>query len=1153
MAEESKSKLEILKENKTTIILSEIGGLIHDLGKLSEEFVKTHSQGKRQGEDKNEYPHHTVILEYDKRGNLEKDAKKLDNVLSGIYTRLPRDDGDTEEVPLIDLIKEHHYFKFDTLEIPWNVNGNSGKAHHKYKKGDHEKIPIILKLLIAVDQFDSHEDRGGAKDEQKEYETYKSTAFGNEKEKINLNELEEERKKVYEKLIEVFQDLNTGNIVEKRRGLLNQVKDSFSKVLGMTARAANDVTLWDHSYMVATTLKALVGQYLLCSYLQTKNDKCKAFLERIREFKQKEGKDKKYKHLIMELKPFSIFAVGWDFFGFIEQSHKIPDIVGRIETLREIRDKIKEIVEEEYVLGNAIYEDDFGIYFLIPSIIEESDIRKVKEKIFNIFNEKTNGILLPVFYMEKPKQNGEFTIGRLLVNAMDKIKDKILQQEIKLIKTLNWVKNWLEDGNTNKLICSVCGKGYYCKDNEKKICDACKRLRNKGRKSLSEQGSLQTIFIDEIAWNPKRKRYENVCLLIAKFELDEWLNGKFVQSLFVRSPVIKKIEWLKGYYNSELYNNLRIIDDKILKLGALRRYIETRNQKIKESAKRQIETALQEFEKLDNFSKNELKDVKRALEQAKELLYEIENNPNKFEKLKKIFESLLNVRIVKDNINKKVKEYESEVLTKDNRKIQKERKLIKEAKNLNEILEKLFQKSASPSRVMRIWRDTTNFFEEIAKEIRESSSDIEECNIKISGLAIKGKEIKEKIAYPVKIPKIGISGEVICEGNCDALTELKVVTPHLSKHLMDNREKVLNSMIEIYHPERNHLVTVARISDVIPVKRGKAYRVISTSPTLFMVLIPAERSLEIVSLIKRKYEDEFGKVYGKLPLHIGLIYFKRKTPMFTVLETAKRMFREFEKAKDRDEIIDLKIVEEPKKRENKVELTVLHNPFKYSLKVPYTLGDGSPDYYHPYLRVKSTENAITIKSDGEEIVQKHVSEIKKGDILEFKPYYLDFIYLDSNIRRFDVGEIRKHWLFTDSKHSPKPYLLWDIDNFERLKKLLIEELELTSSQIMKFYELLIGKMEDWRIRKPPIKLKDSNKKEEHELYSLFEKFVENAIRDVPLRLKVVDGEKSVKSKITKGDYEFLKNSVMSGLFFDFIDLWHTILKFKFKKEGEENE
>ena len=269
------------------------------------------------------------------------------------------------------------------------------------------------------------------------------------------------------------------------------------------------------------------------------------------------------------------------------------------------------------------------------------------------------------------------------------------------------------------------------------------------------------------------------------------------------------------------------------------------------------------------------------------------------------------------------------------------------------------------------------------------------------------------------------------------------------------------------------------------------------------------------------------------------------------------MLDEFEKSSSNN-IVRLRVISEPERDNNCVTLTLspenpeLTNeefrPIKYEIKVPYKLGDGNTDYYHPYLRVGNPDEAINVKIENETITQKHVTKIKRDDSLEFEKYYFDFVFLDSNVRRFDVGKERRHWLFTESENKPKPYLLWDVDDFERLRK-LIADLDLTTTQIMNLYEMLISKLNEWEIRKPPAELLNSENKENKEKAKVFERLVDNAIKSTPLRLKVVESEETRKGRITKEDYEFLKNLIMSGLFFDFVDLWHTILKRDFGGDG----
>ncbi len=1090
-------KLKKLVEHRDAILLAEIGALIHDLGKLSEEFIRKQSEKEK---DKFKDYHHSKILDYDsgldkkykpKKDDTKSLAKKVKQKLKCLSEEKDGILGGT----LLDIIEEHH-----NKEKPKND---------------------LIKIVIASDEFDSEEDRGKAKDEQKDADkTFKATAFGIEDEgKIKINMLEEERQKVYEILLDYFnKNLNRFKLLEK----LNKY---FSKALGMTARAANDVTLWDHSYMTASIMKALVAYRVLDSsfIVSSKKD-------------------------IIEKKPFSIFAVGWNFFDFVSQSHKIPDAIGRIRILEEIKNSIRKIMEEEYALGNSIYEDDFGIYFLIPSVLSDDDLKEVKERIFDVFNEKIKGLLLPVFHLEETNSKEEFRIGKLLSGAIAKIKEKIRKHEVNLIKTPAWINRWRSSVELpkEKLVCNVCGKGFYCRGEDEKICEICDNIRGLGRQGGYRE--KQTIFIDEIAWNSDKRQYENVCLLIAKFELDEWLNGELlVRSLFIRAPDIEKIQWLKDFYNSKLCKeddgnlvlNESLIKNKLLSLGALYGYLKSRSEKAKNSAINQIKKCLEIYDNLDNFSKELLSNVEYNLKRAKKLI-----NSNNISELQEVLSRLTPEKVI-NNLKTEIKKREEIVLTQNDDHKKYEKQIIKSARDLKEVLYRLFQKIPSSSRLMRIWNNTKEFFEEVAKSICLSVPVISECKVVLKD---EIDNLTPNMAYLLEIEN-NIVGEVISLE--EKSRDFFVITPHTNDYLLKNKGELRGKKIVLRHPDSKEQKGKGKIKEIVENGRTvRAYRIISISPMLFMAIIPASKSMGIVKMIKEKYLEHFGKVFGKLPLHVGLIYFKRKMPIFAVLDSAMRMINEFESLKDED---GLHVVENPRTEDNYMILELNstkkeQKPSKYKAKIPYKLGDGGLDYYHPYLIVENpSDDVIEIKINGNSIVQKHISKIKKDDIIKMKKYYLDFEFLDSNIRRFDIGAKRKHWLFVDSTNRPKPYLLWDIDNFERLRK-LIQKLGLTTTQIMNLYEMLIAKIEEWGIRRPLIELLNS-KKEDKEKVQVFEKLVENTIKDAPLRLEVVNGD-TKKGKISKEDYEFLKESILNGMFFDFVDLWHTILKFEFEKGGE---
>jgi len=316
--------------------------------------------------------------------------------------------------------------------------------------------------------------------------------------------------------------------------------------------------------------------------------------------------------------------------------------------------------------------------------------------------------------------------------------------------------------------------------------------------------------------------------------------------------------------------------------------------------------------------------------------------------------------------------------------------------------------------------------------------------------------------------------------------------------------------------------------------------------------------LDIIKLIKKEYEIRFSKVQNRLPIKLGLIAFKRKYPLYIVLDAVKRFLNE----EIEEKIFEIKRLDRISAEENCKKfdgrlgnyakiIELSKNRRKFIAYISYSTGDPSfKDVFYPYAIVKGNSEIETLiykeysekYGIGNLVKIKYIPELSEKEEIFFEPSLFDFIFLDSNIRRFDVGRERKHWLFTDSTTKPKPYLLWDIDNFEKLRELIIEKLELTATQVMNLYEVLMSKIEEWD-------LKDVEKLKKDEA---FKKFVDNAIKSIPLRLKVVEGEETSKGEIAKEDYEFLKNSIQNGLFFDFVDLWYTILKFEFKKGGEEN-
>ncbi|OQX19633.1 MAG: CRISPR-associated protein Csx11 [Candidatus Altiarchaeales archaeon A3] len=480
-----KNMCRIIK-NRDLILLAEIGALIHDLGKLSEEFV-----GYCSTEKKPESFYHAKIL----------DPKYVPNSLINLI------DSDTFEVNdlfqstkkikiLRELIENHHH------------NGNSN----------------LLKILKVpgCDGVDSGVDKGTPGKKQSKDNTFISTAFGYEKQPIKLNEFRNKFCKVLEKeLIKIknAKDVQL-NWKEIRANIFESAEQEFSHALGETRRASNEVTLWDHSYSVASLYKAALAKILIDEELT-------------------DPKDLKWK----------ILSVNFDKLKFIASSHNIPDILKRQELLENIEEGIKNFIEEEFPVGNEIYRDETGIYFVIPDLKDNSKREELKniftEKIIEIFQNDIEGEILPEIEISKEPSRSSVILGGVVESGKNKPpisqatipKWKECWNENKTNKTAmfddrlckyadcrNYKNNACTKFKINIEICSVCGKRPKCE--KQNLCKTCSKRRDKRAVEWLSKPNT-TIWLDESSDLNNR-----VAVITARFDLSKWLNGEYLNTIF---------------------------------------------------------------------------------------------------------------------------------------------------------------------------------------------------------------------------------------------------------------------------------------------------------------------------------------------------------------------------------------------------------------------------------------------------------------------------------------------------------------------------------------------------------------------------------------------------------------------------------------------
>lgn len=183
----------------------------------------------------------------------------------------------------------------------------------------------------------------------------------------------------------------------------------------------------------------------------------------------------------------------------------------------------------------------------------------------------------------------------------------------------------------------------------------------------------------------------------------------------------------------------------------------------------------------------------------------------------------------------------------------------------------------------------------------------------------------------------------------------------------------------------------------------------------------------MVQHIQQQYEEHFGKVRNRLPLHIGVVVFKQHFPLYQAMNTAERMMSALQKCSDKiwkqetwSVVSNLPVSNQKGGAEDYMLLTLRTDQHARQVQwqVDVKLGGGQvDDEFYPYVQVCQPDESI-LKQENRKYFRAwvenqwsnwvHVKDLKVGDTIQVTPSFFDFQYLDSSVRRFEVGERRRH-------------------------------------------------------------------------------------------------------------------------------------------------
>ena len=332
---------------RDTVLRAEIMALLHDAGKLSWSFVGT---GCGQFDYDALLQQHGVTL-------LNSKGKPRDASLLEIHTAefLKRNfAGDNDLGALQKRLKETSDGCLPGVPDEPSALGSLLAAHHSGHdplcSDENKPLSQLILLTMYADTADSLYSKGAETEDRlrQDNDIFLTTPFGNVQNRIDRKMVEDDACGLHKALAEAlagWRDWRGGQLIEMRQEIRAILKRYGSRHLAETRLPNNDVSLWQHSVSVAGIFKALLAGRLLSGNWDglLRNNELAHCNQRL-----------------------AFLAFRWDADAYMARSLRSFEVAGRQKKLEELSDRLRDMLETEYCLGNEIYRDRQGICFLTP-------------------------------------------------------------------------------------------------------------------------------------------------------------------------------------------------------------------------------------------------------------------------------------------------------------------------------------------------------------------------------------------------------------------------------------------------------------------------------------------------------------------------------------------------------------------------------------------------------------------------------------------------------------------------------------------------------------------------------------------------------------------------------------------------------------------
>jgi hypothetical protein len=1083
-------KPQILISTGNALVLAAVGALLHNLGKITPQFLE---KELKVGSFNYLFQHilHLIDSHCPSLSNIwEEECKKLTSLENQVLDTATVRALTSHSFRLLQPLDDRSYVSGDLVEYLGVSEIWYKKINHKY--GIEHIFPPGSRLTHLM-QRAHHGASGGEKEgiwtEQQlgPDDLYLATPMGWEVPAPNQAEISNLQRQV-EQIIQNY--LLAPNILFPIQEFADELRPLLSQAIADTRRPLNDVTVWDiglsgMAFLLTQAIGLMAHQRSIDHDELAKIDKDNSLFWRV-------------------------LGLRTDGFDFLNNAPTLADLRVRYRLLQKSLDKVRRTLEKMPV-AVEIYRDENGSFFIFPDLPEQ-DYRIVQQALEPDL--LIDGLRLAPILSEKlvnapPKDTGGDYIG-------DYIQQQIMTPELPRFHQPDaYIQVWQEAVAEICLACGMRPQGYgadseYYREKaiSRHLCYQCMKERSGVAERWVQALNEFTVWIDEVADDNGR-----AALLVGSLGIEVFVPSivypgvvqeqKYpeLQVNFLGASPPDGHEFLLTNRNIEFSWNAT----KQLLIGPVGTNILTkfRNNSVTIHYPRKVEVTIQDI----TFDGSEF-----VLELQENLTVSGLAKGDDIKCWGQDFVVTGN-QTIRTNSSTAKDKVATSILWGDGTYL-----FTVIAGTQKEIAElKVGARSQSFARLRRVWETTRHFWQEVLPTDKDSDV-VQSVAGTVVGLTGPRLEIRgtlnqndslglfhtyELVLGPIRLSVVWDPDQhrfITCDNLTYAAMLLGKQPPRRNKNEVDadyqqrlhqwgagEVHQALIGTLTIEEPvgygSKNKEWGTITVEQVQEIKDGQGNPITYTSaipilaePRTFMALVPADKALAVVDAIRQKYEREMGKVRNRLPLHLGVVYFHRRTPLRAALDAGRWMLEKHaEGGKWQVRRIEVKLqantpdyLQDKKHFARWRKLHLERDGHKLIWRIPLKMGDGqTEDYWYPYVCVETNGDdsklagrqwTFTPPNGGGDYWLVHASELQENDEVYFTPSTFDFEFLDTTGRRFEIHYDDK------GRRVSRPTRPWLLDDMDRLEELWQQFTRLSRAQINQVIDTIENARDTWQVR-----------------------------------------------------------------------------------------